>query len=179
MMATIGQRRRPNPGVRTAPCSPPSTRRGRLSRGFTILEVLVSLAIFAMAAVVLASAYLNILNGYQIAARSIDTDPDVTFARSIILTEPDRTKLEQGGQFDTAEGHHVTWSVDIASTNEADLFTVTFTCEVSDPSQRGSQKTVQTFTVLRPTWSVDTSERDQLRSDAKQRILKAQGKATT
>lgn len=139
----------------------------------------MALAIFAMCAIVLASSYINILLGYEAAARASTTNADVEFARSIVLTEPDRTKLEPGGQFDTAEGHHVTWSVDIEPTNEADLFTVTFTCEVADPSAKEPDKTVQTFTVLRPTWSVDVQERDKLRQDAKDRIAQLQGKQTT
>ena len=35
------------------------------SRGFTLIEVLVSLAIFALAAVVLSVAYLNIIGSYR------------------------------------------------------------------------------------------------------------------
>lgn len=152
------------------------SRRGR--RGFTLLEVLVALAVFAMASIVLASAYINILNGYDIAERANQDDADVTFARSLVLNEPDRKKLEDGGQFDTAEGRHIQWSVDIQSTNEADLFAVTFTCTATDSNQgaREPQKTVQTFTLLRPTWSIDPAERDKLRQDAKARILELQGK---
>ena len=37
-----------------------------MRRGFTILEVLVALAIFAGAAVMLSATYLNILNGYAL-----------------------------------------------------------------------------------------------------------------
>lgn len=129
-----------------------------------------------MASIVLASAYLNILNGYDIVSRGVKSNEDVAFARSIVLREPDRTKLEQGGEFDSADNRHVKWSVEIASTNEADLYTVTFTCEISDPSQRDPEKTVQTFTVLRPTWTVDQAERDKLRENAKSRILEMQGK---
>lgn len=149
---------------------------GMRRRGFSILEVLVALAIFAMAAVVLASSYLNILNGYEIASRGMEANDDVAFARQIVLSEPDRTKLEQGGEFETAGNRHVRWSVEIASTNTADLFAVTFACEVSRTEQGGGEKTVEHFTVLRPTWSVDTTERDKLREDAKNRILQLQGK---
>lgn len=150
-------------------------RRGR--RAFTLLEVLVALAIFAMASVMLASAYVNILNGYEIVQRGVKNNEDVAFARTIVLREPDRTKLEQGGEFDSANNRHVKWGVEIASTNEADLFTATFTCEVSDPTVPGDpEKTVETFTVLRPTWTVDQAEHDKLRENAKSRILEIQGK---
>lgn len=138
----------------------------------------MALAVFALGAVVLAGAYLNILNGYDVANRANQANEDVAFARSLVLQEPDRTKLEQGGQFETAEGHQVQWSVDIESTNIADLFTVTFTCESTAADQREPEKTVETFTVLRPTWSVDASERDKLLQDAKTRILEIQGKQT-
>ncbi len=150
------------------------SRGGHRRSAFTLLEVLVALAIFALAAIVLASAYVNILNGYDVAARANENDADVAFARSMALSEPDRKKLEDGGEFDSAEGRHVRWSVQIASTNEADLFAVTFTCEISGNGQPQPDKTVETFTVLRPTWTIDQAEHDKLRQDAKARILELQ-----
>ena len=56
-----------------------------------------------------------------------------------------------------------------------DLFTVTFFCEVSDTTKGGdAQKTTQTFTVLRPTWS-DAAEKTQLRQAVRDRIAELQG----
>jgi general secretion pathway protein I len=156
-------------------CSMTRSRR-EPGAGFTVLEVLVALAVFAMAAIVLASSYLNILNGYEVIARGTQSNADLAFARSIVLNEADRTKLEQGGQFDTADGNRLTWSVEITSTNMPELFNVALTCEMNDATQHASEKSVQTFTVLRPTWVVDAAERDKLREDAKQRILELQGK---
>lgn len=163
---------------RLSPSRPGSHIRPRPRAGFTLLEVIVATAIFAMAAIVLASAYVNILQGYQIAETAMKSDPDVEFARSLVLNQPDSTKLAQGGEFDGADGRHVAWSVDIEPTNEADLFNVTFTCEITDPSKQQSQpeKTVENFTVLRPTWSLDPAAHDKLREAAKERILQIQGK---
>ena len=148
-------------------------------KAFTLLEVLVALTIFALSAIVLGGAYMNVLNSYAIATRSEQISEDVAFARSLVLTEPDRTKLEKGGDFDTAAGRHAKWSVEIASTTIADLFTITFTCEIEDPTQTEPQKKVQSFTVLRPTWSIDAGERSKLRQDARTRILELQGKKTS
>lgn len=144
--------------------------------GFTLVEVLVALTIFALSAIILGASYVNILNARAIISRGALTGADVAFARSLVLTEPDRTKLEPGGEFDTPGGRRAKWSVEIASTIMADLFTVTFTCEITDPTQPEPDKTVQTFTLLRPTWSIDPAERGKLRQEAKTRILELQKK---
>src|SRR5438132_9783435 len=127
-----------------SPASPkPASLRRLLHRtnAFTLLEVLVALAIFALAAIVLGSAYLNILNSYEIVSRSAVTSEDVAFARQIVLAEPDRKKLEDGGEFDAPGGRHVKWTVEIVSTTEADLFTVTFHCDVEDNASTSAQGT--------------------------------------
>lgn len=145
------------------------------ARGFTLLEVLVSLSIFAFAAVVLGSAYLNILNSYEAVSRGAQIGEDFAFARQLVLTEPDREKLERGGEFDTVSGLRARWNVEITSTNVADLFNVAFNCEISDPARPEPQRLVQTFRVLRPTWVIDPGERGKLKEEAKTRILELQG----
>jgi general secretion pathway protein I len=155
--------------------SPKSHTQGPRS-GFTLLEVLMALCIFALAAVVLGSSYLNVLLSYEAVSRSLLVNEDFAFARQLVLTEPDRKKLEEGGEFDTASGQHARWGVEIESTSVADVFKVTFTCELSDPTQPKPDKLVQTFTLLRPTWVIDVAERSKLKEDAKTRILELQGK---
>ena len=141
--------------------------------GFTLLEVLVALAIFAMAAVVLGGAYLNVLNGYEGARRATVTDPEVGFARAALLAQADVDLAQQGAEFDSADGRHVKWTAVIEPTTVADLFTVTFDCEVTGPGLLQPQQTKQVFRVLRPTWSQAT-DRTTLRANAKDRILQIQ-----
>ncbi|MCX6952874.1 MAG: type II secretion system protein [Verrucomicrobia bacterium] len=148
----------------------------RATRAFTLVEVLVAIMIFAFSAVILAATYVNVLNSYLIVERVAQSSSDVTFARSLVLTEPDRKKLEQGGEFDTTDSRHVKWEVEILSTSTADLFTVNFTCSVTATGESEPQKTTQTFLLLRPTWSIDPGERSKLREAAKTRILELQGK---
>ncbi len=154
----------------------PAGGRANRANAFTLLEVLIALAIFAMAAVVLASSYMNILNSYEVVSRNRVNDEDIAFAREMVLREPDRAKLEQGGEFDTSGGRRARWSVEIASTNMADLFAVRFTCEVSDPSRPTPDKITQTFTLLRPTWSIDLAEQSKLRQEARTRIAEIREK---
>ena len=145
------------------------------SAGFSLLEVLVALMIFALSAVVLGSTYVNILNSYEAVARGNTRDEDVALARAQLLAQPDRTKVEAGAEFDSLENRHVRWSATLASTVMPDLFAVTFLCEVTDMSKGGeAQKTTQTFTVLRPTWS-DAAEKTQLRQTVRDRIAELQG----
>src|SRR3954464_1270564 len=115
--------------------TPSDRRRTAGSRGFTLIEVLVGLCIFAMAAGVLGSAYLNVLTSYRGIARGTQVNEDFAFARQQVLTEPDRKKLEQGGEFDTVSGQRAKWSVVIESTTVADVYKVEFTCEIADPSR--------------------------------------------
>jgi prepilin-type N-terminal cleavage/methylation domain-containing protein len=144
--------------------------------GFSLLEVLVALTIFALSAIILGSAYVNVLNSYAVAGRVAQTHEDLEFARSLVITQPDLTKLEDGGEFDGANGRRVKWSAEITPTTTTDVFTVVFTCEIADPAQPQPEKTVQTFSLLRPTWSIDPAARSLLRQDAKNRIYELQGK---
>jgi general secretion pathway protein I len=152
-------------------------RRGCGSRrAFTLVEVLMALVIFAMAAVVLGSSYLNVLNSYEVVSRGVQINEDFAFARQLVLNEPDRTKVEQGGEFDTAGNRRARWSAEIESSTIADVFKVTFTCEISDMARPEPDRLVQSFMLLRPTWSVDQAERSKLKEDAKTRILELQTK---
>ena len=151
----------------------------KFRRGFTLVEVLVALCIFALAAVMLGSSYLNVLTSYEILARGMQINEDIAFARQLMLRESDRKKIEQGGEFDTAGGRRARWSAEISSTTIPDVFRVAFACEITDPSRPEAEKTVQTFTLLRPTWSIDAGERGKLKEDVKTRILELQGKKKT
>ncbi len=146
----------------------------RAGRAFTLIEVIVSLAIFAMIAVVLGAAYLNVLNSYAIMGRGSEDDQDISFARQELLTQPDLQAAENGDEFDTAGGTHILWTADIEQANTTDLFTVAFTCQISSP--QGKTRTVtQTFMLLRPTWSKPTDESN-LRQAAAARIAILQGR---
>ncbi|MSU47858.1 MAG: prepilin-type N-terminal cleavage/methylation domain-containing protein [Opitutus sp.] len=166
------------PGARIADSLPSqiSHRKSQISSAFTLIEVLVALVIFAMVVVVLGSAYLNVLISYEVVKRGTLINEDFAFARQQVLAEPDRKKLEEGGEFDTAGGRRAKWSVEIESSPVADVYKVTFTCEIADPTRSEPDRKVESFMVLRPTWVIDAGERGKLKEDAKTRILELQGK---
>ena len=139
-------------------------------RGFTLLEVLIALAIFTMAAVVLGAAYVNILNAYDVAQRTNARNEELTFARSQLLATTNRDDAEKGADYDSLTGH-VNWHAEIDPTPTVDVFAVTFICEIR--GQKDETYT-QKFMVLRPTWS-DPVDRSKLLADVKARIAKIQG----
>ncbi|MGC4072712.1 MAG: prepilin-type N-terminal cleavage/methylation domain-containing protein [Nibricoccus sp.] len=149
--------------------SGPGFFRFQRRRGFTLLEVLVALAIFVMMAIVLGATYINILNSYEAAGRAVNRDEDVRFARAALLAEADIDVAERGAEFDSGNGRHVKWTASIAPTSIADLFTVTFTCEITGQGLAKPETTEEVFRLLRPTWS-QPADRDKLRADAKARI---------
>jgi general secretion pathway protein I len=142
--------------------------------GFTLIEVMVALAIFALTAVVLGAAYVNVLNSFEVARNSNVNNEDVSFARSQLLSQADLQTATAGSEFDDGD-RHVKWTAEIDPANETDLFTVTFTCVISETSAGAPRTVVETFMLLRPTWS-DPAARSTLRQAAADRIAQAQGK---
>jgi general secretion pathway protein I len=141
--------------------------------GFTLLEVLVSLAIFALAAVVLGATYVNALNAYDAATRGSEYNADLRFVRAAVLTEPDRAKATEGALVNLTGDKSARWQADIAPTATADLFSVTWSCEIFDPPRAQPYHVKETFLLLRPTWS-DPVDRSTLLEQARVRIQQLQ-----
>jgi general secretion pathway protein I len=124
------------------------------ARGFTLLEVLVALAIFALGAVVLGSAYANVLNAYAGAREATRVEGDLRFARELLLTQPDRDKVEEGGEFATVETGRVVWQALVDATATPDLYRVLFVAELVPPEGGRPRIVEQTLYLLRPDWRV-------------------------
>jgi len=139
------------------------------TKGFTLIEVLVALAIFAGAALVLGATYVNILNGYAFATRATLVDEEVRFARDQLYRETDPDEVEQGSEYQTTDGRFVRWRAEVEPTTVADLFEVVFICEIEGGAGEPDRTVEESFRLLRPTWSEDV-ERDRLRAEARDRI---------
>jgi general secretion pathway protein I len=140
-----------------------------MRRAFTLVEVLVALAIFALSSVVLGTAYVNVLNGYERARIAGRKDIEVQAARATLLAEADIKKAREGGDFESGEKRKLTWKATIEPTATTDLFRVEFECEFTSFDQRKPEIVRETFQVLRPTWS-EAADRDKLRAEARKRI---------
>ncbi|HRG55919.1 MAG: prepilin-type N-terminal cleavage/methylation domain-containing protein [Opitutaceae bacterium] len=138
---------------------------------FTLIEVLVSLAIFAFAAMVLGTTYVNVLTGYAAVAQRNGHDQDLRLVRAVLLTEPDRNKAEAGGDQALPGNRTAHWEARIGEAGVADLFRIRFRCAIRDPAQAQPWVREESFLLLRPTWS-DPAIRDRLREAARTRLEK-------
>jgi general secretion pathway protein I len=139
------------------------------ARGFTLLEVLVSLAIFALASVILAAAYVNTLTAFDAAARQQGRSQDLKLVRAKLLAEPDREIVEQGGALVLPDDRQVRWEAEVAPTGVADLFHVTLHCEFTGAGRAGSWTQDSSLLLLRPTWSA-ADVREKLRAEARTKL---------
>ena len=146
-----------------------------LRRAFTLIEVLISLAIFALAAVVLSMAYLNIIGSYSEMGGRQQAEEDWKWLRLAVLFEPDRKKIEDGGRLGLPDGQQLVWTVKIEPTDVADLFRVNIQAETAQTTGPEAWHRSQSLQLLRPTWS-DPAERDKLRDITRQRLAKQRSK---
>lgn len=139
---------------------------------FTLIEVLVSLGIFALAAVVLGTAYVNVLLNYQQLHQQSAEQGEIALVRAELLAEPDRARAERGGEVPLADGGRLHWDAKLAETPRADLFQVELALEITPGGRTPPRRETETFLLLRPTWS-DPAKREQLRAATRLRLEKS------
>jgi len=144
-------------------------------KAFALIEVLVALAIFALAAVGLGAAYSNVLLSRMALKEKGVGEEDFARCRAAMLETANFADIEKGGDVYLPDDRMARWKCKIEPTTVADLFWVTITVEIqSTAGGPYGAPHVQSQWILRPTWSVE-SERTKLLADAKQRLLKIRG----
>jgi general secretion pathway protein I len=140
----------------------------RNRRGFTLLEVTLAAAIFAVAVVVLSSAFTNALTALSNMRREENDAPLFEFVRSRAITIPDLENFEEGEKLSLPDEGQAMWTAHVEPTSIVDLFKVELTLTLQRPG-RDDAVQVQQFYLLRPTWS-DADDRSKLIDDAKTRL---------
>jgi len=140
-------------------------RGGRTTlRGFTLIEVLVGLGVLALAVVALGAAYANTLGAHAAVARRAVLGSHMDFLREAVLNEPEREKVEQGGDVPLPENRQMRWEAQIEEAPVPDLFKVTITGRIMGARPGEDEEFTQVLMLLRPTWS-DPQRREQIRSE--------------
>ncbi|MGC6456499.1 MAG: PulJ/GspJ family protein [Coraliomargaritaceae bacterium] len=146
-----------------------SPRRELNRDGFTLIEVVVALAIFASASVGLTMAFTSIITVREHGVRSDLLDADLRAVRRQLLLEPDLEAAEEGNTLETLSCGEAEWIAEILPTEVVDLFQVRFSIELSDPPEGLPDQYSETLYLLRPTWS-EKEERDELLADKREAL---------
>jgi len=136
---------------------------------FTLIEVVIAVAVFAMAAVVLSSTFVNALLAREAGQSNDRFHSDVQAVRLQLLLEPNLDDAEDGGRIETLSNGDANWSAQIEPTNVVDLFRVRLFVEFSDPAEERFRDYSETLFLLRPTWS-ESDERSDLLQEKKEAL---------
>lgn len=142
-------------------------RRG--SAAFTLIEVLLALALFAIAVVVLAASYINVLFGLEAVRADRVLEQEMSFVRSVILTAPDLDTIEEGGELPTGAMGYAYWEAELEPTQIADLFVVRVSVVLQGTGDDEERSLTERLVVLRPAWS-EPVDREELRAESMQRL---------
>lgn len=143
-------------------------------RGFTILEVIVATALFAVSVVALAAAYVNVITNIDRVKADLALENELALVRTQILLEPEIENVETGGDIVTATHGRAYWTAVVEPTNTADLFHVQLEITLEPRAGETEERTLeQNLYLLRPDWS-DPIERDELRAARQQQLEELQ-----
>ncbi len=144
-----------------------------LGRGFTVIEVMLALALFGVAVTTFTAAYLNIIN--SIASVQVDQpfEQDMTMIRLAAFSNALIEDLEEGGEVHTGSHGEAAWRVEYEPTLVADLFKVRLFVEILDREKEEMREVEEVHYLTRPTWS-DPVEREELRAETRDRLLAKQ-----
>lgn len=145
----------------------------RAIRAFTLVEVMLAMALFAIAATTFVAAYINVISA--IGAIQVDQafEQDLTLIRQQALIQKDIEALEEGGEIFTGSHGEASWRVEYEPTLVADLFKLTLIIEILDRETDEMRDVVETHYLTRPTWS-DPVEKASLRAETRDRLLAKQ-----
>ena len=146
-----------------------------VQRGFTIIEVLVALAILSTGAFVLTFAFANAVNGLQRQKDNSQWENDLQFVRRQVLLAKNIEELEEGDEIETLSSGVITWeATEIEMAEVIDLFRVTVEYEIEDAPE-GYEQHSETLYLLRPAWSEGefAADRQELLQDKQEQLRMA------
>ncbi|MGJ3241921.1 MAG: type II secretion system protein [Opitutales bacterium] len=141
----------------------PDRRKLFYHRGFTLVEVTLALALFAMTATLLTEAFVNALRQWERRQPQVLLEQDLSYARQQIQALTDRETLEAGGTIRTPALGDIDWEAQIENTRLLDLMAVTLFLEWPQPETEGINPgdRSETLMMLRPGW-MEADDRDRL-----------------
>jgi len=139
---------------------------------FSLIEVVIALAVFGLASTVLMSSFVDALLAREHNSNISLIDNDIRAVRMQLLLEPNIEVAEDGNEYDSLSSGEASWIATINPTNVVDLFKVDFRVKFSDPPEGQSEIYREILYLLRPTWS-EKDERDELLQDKRKELLES------
>lgn len=139
-------------------------------KGFSLIEVVIAVALFAMAATVLSSTFVNALLLRDRVQSNDIRNADIRAVRLQLLLTPNLDDAEDGAEIETLSNGEASWRAEIEPTNVIDLFHVELFIEFLDPQEEQESSHQETLYLLRPTWS-ESGERSDLLQEKKDDLL--------
>lgn len=140
-----------------------------MRRGLSLIEVLVAVAIFALAAVGLSAAYGNILLARAAMTRLEADDEAMRLARAAVLA-PDALANRQvrqagerlSGRVTLSDGTLAEWEAALSPAEVDSLFLV----ELTVRREGDAAEATQSFRLFRPSWAASSDRQTRLRAAA-------------
>ena len=144
-------------------------KRPRAARAFTLIEVLVALAIVCTAGLMLAIAFSNVMKDYDAVFHRADHAGDLTLVRAALYATTDPALAQAWNDLALPEARHARWRAVITPGQLADLFVVECQVEISGTGEKDTFKATEHLMLLRPTWS-QPADRETLRAASRDKL---------
>ncbi len=141
--------------------------------GFTLIEITVALAIFAMSVVILSQGFLNALTCQSLFMKQNDGQNDFYTIKQIIFLQPSlETLKDKGGEFTSVSGEIIHWNTTVSPTKISDLYRIETFCTWPDRHQKKWD-----FYLWNPKWK-KAKDRNQDLEEKKRKIKADQENAS-
>ena len=144
----------------------------KLTNAFSLIEIVIALAVFGLASTILMSSFVDALLARESTSNKSLIDNDIRAVRMQLLLEPNIEAAEDGNEYDSLSSGEASWTATINPTNLVDLFKVDFSIKFSDPPEGQNESYREILYLLRPTWS-EKDERDELLQDKRKELFES------
>jgi prepilin-type N-terminal cleavage/methylation domain-containing protein len=147
--------------------------RARRAGAFTLIEVLIALAIISAAGLVLAAAFSNVLRDYDAVFHRTDHAGDLQLVRTALCATADLSVAQAWNDLALPDNRKARWRAMVTPGQIADLFAVDCEVEISGTGSKDDFKTTLHMMLLRPTWS-QAADRETLRAASRDKLAQRQ-----
>ena len=136
-------------------------------RGFMLIEVLIALALFGLAAVYLVDGAFVASRVVRVMKDTREMEQDLLWVRSEVLSEANYDTFLEGGELTTLSMGEVNWEAEVEMTDVLDLYKVVLTLDYDGNDDYGVEPGTRTSSMylLRQGWGGHTdfaTERNRL-----------------